>query len=459
VAGSGVGGGAGFAGRRLQDERVRLLCSVRVEPGSAPLHVERDLADRLLRVQVGPLSSSDLHRIVVARFGRPLPRPTLLRVHDTAGGNPFYALEITRFLLEQARPPAAGDPLPVPPTMEELLRARIARLPRAARDALEAAALLSEPTTEALEGIGPDPAWLDQAVAAGVVELVDDQIRFAHPLLAVAVRSTMGPGRRRRLHGRLAGLVLDPEERARHLALATTGPDGTVADALEQAAQHAVLRGAPASAAELAELAAQRTPREDQEGRWRRLIEAGLRHATSGDFARARALLEPLLQELPPGPLRGTVLLNLADIGWDDYPEMISLAERALVEVDDDVSRARLHSLLGAITEVDLPGALAHLQAALEAAGRVGAGQPPRVGGRRRAADPLGCWGAPWRWRRPPADECCPGCRTLRAPLRSSVRPCCALTASTRPGPSWRRPAPMGWPRVPTQRSASPVGR
>jgi DNA-binding CsgD family transcriptional regulator len=146
-----------------------------------------------------------------------------------------------------------------------------------------------------------------------------------------------------------------------------------VADVLEEAAQHAVLRGAPASGAQLAELAAQRTPHDNREGRWRRLIEAGLRHATSGDFARARALLAPLLEELPPGPLRGEVLLNLADIGWDDYLEMISLAERALVEVDDDVSRARLHSLLGAIALFDdLPGALAHLQAALEAAERAG---------------------------------------------------------------------------------------
>jgi DNA-binding CsgD family transcriptional regulator len=361
-----------FAARRLQDERLKLLFSVRVQPGSPPLQVERDLADRLLRVQVGPLSSSDLHRIVVARFGRPLPRPTLLGVHHTAGGNPFYALEITRFLLEQAEPPGPGDPLPVPPTMAELLRARLTRLPRAARAALQAAALLSEPTPEALEGTSADLTWLDQAIAAGVVELVEDRIRFTHPLLAGAVRSTMGPERRRRLHARLADLELDPEERARHLALATTGPDATVADALEQAAQHAVLRGAAAPAAQLAELAAQRTPHDNRERRWRRTIEAGLRHATSGDFARARALLAPLLGELPPGPLRGKVLLNLADIGWDDYLEMNTLAERALVEVDDDVSRARAHSIIAAINGLDLPKALAHLQAALEAAERAG---------------------------------------------------------------------------------------
>jgi hypothetical protein len=67
-----------------------------------------------------------------------------------ASGDPFYALEIARFLLQEAKPSSPGDPLPVPPTMEELLRARITRLPTAARDALQAAALLSEPTLEAL---------------------------------------------------------------------------------------------------------------------------------------------------------------------------------------------------------------------------------------------------------------------------------------------------------------------
>jgi DNA-binding CsgD family transcriptional regulator len=186
------------------------------------------------------------------------------------------------------------------------------------------------------------------------------------------VNSTTGCSGASRQRARLADLELDPAERARHLALATTGPDATVADSLEAAAQQAVLRGAPASAAQLAELAAQRTPQDDREGRWRRTIEAGLRHATSGDFSRAKTLLEPLLEEMPPGPLRGRVLLNLADIGWDDDLERISLAERALVEVDDDVSRARLHSLLAAIDTSDLPKALDHLQAALEAAERAG---------------------------------------------------------------------------------------
>jgi DNA-binding CsgD family transcriptional regulator len=361
-----------FATRRLEDEEVKLLLSARIEAGAEPLEIERDLGERLFRIRVGSMPIGALHRIVVARFGQSLPRHVLARVHEASAGNPFYALEIAGGLHDQGVALGPGEPLPVPPTVEALPRARIMRLPEAVRDVLELAALLSEPTVEILEAAGADAQRLDRAVAAGVIEPIDDRIRFTHPLLASAVVSSMGPQRRRRLHARLGGLELDPEERARHLALASGGRDAATADSLEQAARHAALRGASASAAELAELAARRTPHEDREGRWRRMNEAGLRHGAAGDFARARALLEPLAKEIPAGPQRARVLLNLADIRWDDTREMIALAEGALAAIgDDDVSRARLHALLGTWTY----GAalkLRHLRAALEAAERAG---------------------------------------------------------------------------------------
>ena len=68
--------------------------------------------------------------------------------------------------------------------------------------------------------------------------------------------------RRRGLHRRLADLDVDLEERARHLAIATTGPDKEVAAALDAGAAHAHARGAVLAAAELAELAALRLRRE-----------------------------------------------------------------------------------------------------------------------------------------------------------------------------------------------------
>ena len=367
-----------FAARRLADERVKLLVAARPEAEGLPVQLGRDLSDRSLRIGVGPLSLGALHRLVLSRLGQPLSRPTLRRVHDASGGNPFYALEIARFLLEEGATLRPAEPLPIPRTLDEVVRARLERLPETVRRVLEAGALLAEPTTAALTAAGPQPEQmagrLDRAVAAGVIELEGDRVRFTHPLLASAVVSGIGSARRRQLHTRLAQVAVDTEERARHLAFGSEGLDAVVAESLEEAARHAALRGAPAVAAELAELAAQRTPTEQPEARWRRLNEAGLRYATAGDLRRARALLEPLTDEIPSGPQRADVLLNLADFRWDDPEAAVVLAERALAEAgDDDACRARIHMLLSSrVLQAGAGPALRHIRAALEAAERTG---------------------------------------------------------------------------------------
>src|SRR5207244_11238395 len=121
--------------------------------------------------------------------------------------------------------------------------------------------------------------------------------RLPPPPQAAPCPPRASPARLRDPPRRLAEVVTDVEERARHLALATDGPEASVAEALDAAAFIAADRGASAVSAELVELAAARTPEEARDVRWRRLTEAGLRHATSGDLRRARALLEPMRHE------------------------------------------------------------------------------------------------------------------------------------------------------------------
>ena len=72
--------------------------------------------ERLHWVTVGPLSLAALGRIVADEFGRSFPRPLLLRVSQASRGNPFYALEITRLLLERGIEYAPGSELPFPAT-------------------------------------------------------------------------------------------------------------------------------------------------------------------------------------------------------------------------------------------------------------------------------------------------------------------------------------------------------
>jgi len=72
----------------------------------------------------------------------------------------------------------------------------------------------------------------------------------------------------------LAEATADPEERARHLALGTTGTDTEVAEELDIAARHARGRGSRERAAEFAELAIGRTPIERVDDLRRRRVTA-----------------------------------------------------------------------------------------------------------------------------------------------------------------------------------------
>src|SRR5690606_9769316 len=83
------------------------------------------------------------------------------------------------------------------------------------------------------------------------------EIRFSHPLLAAGAYAGVQPAAQRELHRQISTLVDHPEERARHLALATIGADPDTLHALANAAEHARQRGAPATSAELLELALQ----------------------------------------------------------------------------------------------------------------------------------------------------------------------------------------------------------
>ena len=107
---------------------------------------------------------------------------------------------------------------------------------------------------------------------------------------------------RRDAHRRLATAVTDPEQRARHLALAAEGPDRSIARDLDQAARDASRRGAPAAAAELARFAAELTPPDAVDERADRLITAAEHHRLAGEHAATRAILEPLVEARLPVP-------------------------------------------------------------------------------------------------------------------------------------------------------------
>ena len=212
-----------FALRRLDDRSILLLLARRLGERAETPDLERAIpADRVERLHVGPLSLGAIHQLLQARLELKLPRPTLLRVHETSGGNPFYALELARALGADVDP---TQPLRVPESLEGLVRARLDELPPATRESLLLAAAVGRPSAELFASLDVTEPVLDRALAARVIERKDGTIRFTHPLLASAVYHGVSAEERRRAHGRLALVVADPLDRARHLALSTESPD------------------------------------------------------------------------------------------------------------------------------------------------------------------------------------------------------------------------------------------
>jgi class 3 adenylate cyclase len=331
-----------FAARRLP-ARLGLVVTRRTQGRvDLPLGLARALPeDRVRRVVPGPLSLAGLHEMVDDRLGWSLPRPLLARLANTSGGNPFFALEIARDLAEDARGSVAGEPLPVPRSLEELVATRVGSLSDTARQAVLAAAALSRPTAatiaEALESEDRLRAALVEAEEAGVLVSDGDRVRFAHPLLASAVYGAASPGRRRQLHERLAAVVSDAEERARHLALSATEPDETIAAELEQAAQQGAKRGAQQAAAELYEASRRLTPGGRHGELARRALGQAAALLAAGDIDGARSLAEQAAAS-PATELHAQALYLLGEILWvagTTQPASEHL-QRALAAAPDD---------------------------------------------------------------------------------------------------------------------------
>jgi DNA-binding CsgD family transcriptional regulator len=325
-----------FALRRMDADRVFLLLARRPVEGEPP-QLERALeAEHVQRLAIGPLSIGALHRFLRDRLGKPFARQTLIRIHETSGGNPFFALELARALGADVDP---LQPLPVPETLEELVRARLAALPAPAREALELASALGAPSASLLEQVGIETEALDAAVDADVVERENAIIRFTHPLLSSVVYQGLSSEERRSLHGRLAAVIDDPLVRARHLALATDTTDAAVANVLDEAAALAAGRGAAAVAAEVGEHALRLTPPDAPGDLHRRALAAARAHRSAGEWTRARTIVTDLLAKTRTGSSRAEALVLLAEL--ESIERAIALLAEAL---DEAASRSALQA-------------------------------------------------------------------------------------------------------------------
>ncbi len=244
------------------------------------------------------MSLGAVRRLLFERLGLTVSRQRLRRLVEATDGNPLFALEVGRSLLELGGPSLERD-LPVPDSLDELLGDRVAALPAAVRRVLLAVALSEDARVEQLVPIvGADA--LDDAVDSGTVVLNRGRVRASHPLLAAAAQRRSGAGERRELHRALSGPAGDEPARALHLALATTGPDADVAARAAAGGSEARSRGARRQAMLLATEALRLTPARAAE-RPDRVLELAERLDDAGELRRMTALL---LEELELAPRR-----------------------------------------------------------------------------------------------------------------------------------------------------------
>ena len=368
-----------YALRRLGKEPVGLLASVRVGADGQPTSVVGAglAAGHVEHLPIGPLAPADYEAAIRASAGDRLPRLTIRRLFQASGGNLFYGLELARALGRMETELLPGEPLPVPAGLHGVLSSRVAALPADVQDVLLAASCLRSPTTVVLERASGPAAWsaLQAAAAEGVVEIEGARVRFMHPLLASAIYSGAAPWRRREAHRKLSLITPNAEERARHRALSTEGPDEEAAADLARAAQVAAARGAPGAAAELAELAVARTAVELASARRRRRLDAAEYLLRAGDTARARHGLEALAQDMPSGGERAETLLVLARLLLHDAGDLVAVPvlEEALAEASADrVLQARIHISLARTCGADLRYCALHAEAGLALAQQAG---------------------------------------------------------------------------------------
>jgi len=334
-----------FLGRRLQGLPLLVVGATRVgEPGA-----DADLlaaiaggpAARVLRP--APLTADGAGALLADALGA-APEPTFTAASvEATGGNPLLLRELARAAAERglggsvqevARLGELGSP-----DLAAAVERRLAALGPDAVAVARAAAILGERATRddlaALARLEPAAATAaaDRLARAGVLE--PGGWTFVHPLVREAAQASVPPGERADLHGRAAARLQARgarlEEIAAHLLASEPGDSPRTVAALREAAAAAAAEGAPDTAV---------------------------------------AYLRRALQERPGAAERPGLLLELGELEvLTGAPEGLArLGEAIEAGLDDDaLARARA-ARARVLVFVDLPAAVADLEAAVAVA-------------------------------------------------------------------------------------------
>lgn len=187
-----------FLSRRLGHGTAMVLATYR-DDGLAASHPLRTTLGELAtergtrRVAVPPLTKNAVHRLADGTGIEPA------ELFALTGGNPFLVSEVLD----------AGTTA-VPPSASAAILARAARLTHAARDVLEAAAVIGmRVEVEILAKVGtPDTEAIDECLTAGALVSDGHAFRFRHELARRALEESIPAHRRTELHRQILDVLI-----------------------------------------------------------------------------------------------------------------------------------------------------------------------------------------------------------------------------------------------------------
>ena len=177
-------------GRRVGQLGALVVVTYRADelPRTHPLRIvlgDLATADNVVRLKVGPLSADAVAKLA-ADHGI-----DSRELHAKTGGNPFFVTEVL-----------ASGSADVPDTVRDAVLARATRLTPAARELLDAVAIVPQRTELWLvEAIAGDlESALDACLGSGMLQAEDQSVAFRHEIARLAVEDSINPLRRIELH-------------------------------------------------------------------------------------------------------------------------------------------------------------------------------------------------------------------------------------------------------------------
>ncbi len=181
-----------YLGRRMDGQPVLVVATFRDDEVTSPHPLAAVMGDLATAVGVRRMQLPLLTAAAIAELARDADRDVdVAALHRSTDGNPFFVTEVL-----------AARTAAIPATVRDAVAARAGRLTVAARQALDAAAVVG-PMAEigvVMAVSGQSPAAPDECVRSGMLLDRGTSVAFRHELARQAILDSMPPAHRADLH-------------------------------------------------------------------------------------------------------------------------------------------------------------------------------------------------------------------------------------------------------------------